>query len=107
MQVELSPKRERQLESMARERGVSVDEVLDELLGKLLDTHENDVESDSERGTRIRRLRERLYAKTDDELLDQMTPENRALHEKIMANRFRAAAGFDVVEALREMRKDG
>lgn len=56
----------------------------------------------------VERLRELLSPEHREELLREMTPENRALYERIRKRREEIGLiGFDIVEAIREIREDG
>ncbi len=54
------------------------------------------------------RLRELLSQEHREELLREMTPENRALYERIRKRREEIGLiDFSIVEAIREFREDG
>ncbi len=54
------------------------------------------------------RLRELLSREHREELLREMTPENRALSERIRKRREEIGlVDFDIVAAIREFRRDG
>ena len=113
MEVDLAPHQTERLEALARERRTTVQNLLRELIDRALEQAPTNGggPGDAPVGVRPRRssaLKTALRATQSEEIEARMPAEARTLRDRIRARR--QAVGvidFSVVNALREMRKDG
>jgi hypothetical protein len=101
MELNLPPDQLRRLAALARERGQSIDEVVREIVENVL-ARSNSTGSETSAG--VVSIRRALI----DARSKEMSRGRLELFESIIATRREMGSpGFDVLDALREMRRDG